>query len=343
MTFYSFWEFTFLLACCMQVVFATMSVAPSIRLSEEILAKAILAFYVSSKLVPAGITEEALEEWSAKMGAGLRKLGSKFRRLFWETPGNAKSPGLKQLKQRCIDAGISRDVVANDDSESSSRAASHEDLDNVAPAPSKASSSFDWSRLQQRLKQCMGDKLDLLAETKGLKKRPVATPIRGKDGLPDFVLESLSRQLPAVAPFATTAGEDDTVAVEEQAKPKKPKGKSSAKNKGGKRSKKHKEIAGPEVEEGLKLDEPPVDACPAALEQPGTSPPQGLDPAALLQQPDVKYNPNTFSKMRLAFIKQQKEKGMKHVEANQAWMSSNLRADLLSQLPEKELKRRRFV
>ena len=72
-------------------------------------------------------------------------------------------------------------------------------------------------------------------------------------------------------------------------------------------------------------------------------PPQGLDPAALLQQPDVKYNPNTFSKMRLAFIKQQKEKGMKHVEANQAWMSSNLRADLVSQLPEKELKRRRFV
>ena len=171
----------------MQVVFATMSVAPSIRLSEEILAKAILAFYVSSKLVPAGVTEEALEEWSAKMGAGLRKLGSKFRRLFWETPGNAKSPGLKQLKQRCIDAGISRDVVANDASESSSRAASHEDLDNVAPAPSKASSSFDWSRLQQRLKQCMGDKLDLLAESKGLKKRPVATPIRGKDGLPDFV------------------------------------------------------------------------------------------------------------------------------------------------------------
>ena len=180
--------------CCVQAVFATISVAPSIRLSEEILAKAILSFYVSSKLVPAGISEDALEEWSSKMGSGLRKLGSKFRRLFWETPGNAKSPGLKELKQRCINAGIGRDELAYENSESSSRAASHEDLDSVAPAPSKASSGFDWSRLHERLKERMGDKLDLLAESKGLKKRPVATPSRAKDGLPDFVLESLSKQ-----------------------------------------------------------------------------------------------------------------------------------------------------
>ena len=325
----------------MQVVFATMSVAPSIRLSEEILAKAILAFYVMCKLVPAGITEEALEEWSSKMGAALRKLGSKFRRLFWETPCNAKSSVLKQLKQRCIDAGIAREV-ANDAWESSSRAASHEDLDTVAPAPSKTSSSFDWSGLQQRLKERMGDKLDLLAEKKGLGKRPVATPTRAKDGLPDFVLESLSKQAPAVTPFATTAGEDETGAAEEQAKRKQPKGK-AAKNKGGKRSKKPKEIAGPEAEEGLKLDEPPADPCPDALEQPGASPSQDLDPAALLQQPDVKYNPKTFGKMRLAFIKQKKENGMNYSAANQAWMSSNVRAEMVSQLPEKELKRRRFV
>eukprot|EP00435_Cladocopium_sp_Y103_P051629 s2440_g16.t1 len=310
-----------------EAVFAIMSVAPSIRLSEETLAKAILLFYTTSKLVPVGITEEALEEW-----------------LFVETPGNAKSSVLKQLKQRCLDAGLGPAVEATDDSESSSRAASHEDLDSVAPAPSKASSGFDWSRLQKRLQERLGDKLELLAESRGLKQKPVATPARARDALPDFVLESLSKQVPAVAPFATTAGEDDA-AAEKEPKTNTKKAKSKAvKNKGGKKkSKKQQEIAGPEVEEALKLDEPaPCDqSSPAGPEQRGASPSQSLDPAALLQQPDVKYNPKTFSQMRLAFIKQQKETGMNHAQANQAWMSSNVRADLVSQLPEKEAKRRR--
>ena len=202
-----------------QAIFAVVSVAPDgIRLSEDILARAIVSFYISQKLVPAGISEEALEEWSEKMGFGLRKCTSKFRRLWFETPNNAKTQALKELKQRCFEAGLRPGSTDSADSEGPSREASHEDLSTLTHAHERP--SFDWSGLQKRLNDRLGSKLLKLSAGKqeGDKteaNRPVPTPVRAKDDrLPQFVLDSLAKQVEPVAPFATTAGEEDNAPSE---------------------------------------------------------------------------------------------------------------------------------
>lgn len=341
-----------------QAIFAVVSVAhDGIRLSEEILARAIVSFYTSQKLVPAGISQEALEDWSDKMGFALRKCTSKFRRLWFETPNNAKTQALKDLKQRCFQAGL-RPSSATDSADSqgsSSRSASHEDLSALAPAAEPP--SFDWSGLQKRLADRLGSKL--LKVSAGKKQedmteanRPVPTPARAKDDtLPQFVLESLAKQVEPVAPFATTAGEEDDGPPEPAKKEKRKPGKSAkAKSKTKKNKRRQKgEIAGPEVEEGLKLDQDPAGsshdvAADQPLEQHGeTAAPCHADLVAMLDDPNLKYDPKTFNSLRLAFMCEEKKKGARHAAANRAWMCSNVRAGLLSQLPEKELKRRRFM
>ena len=338
-----------------QAIFAVISVAPDgIRLSEDILARAIVSFYTSQKLVPAGISQEALEDWSEKMGFGLRKCTSKFRRLWFETPNNAKTQALKELKQRCFQAGLQPGSPTDSAvSEGSSRSASHEDLSTLAPADERP--SFDWSGLQKRLNDRLGSKLLKVSTGKNKTEanRPVPTPARAKDDqLPQFVLDSLAKQVEPVAPFATTAGEEDEC-PSKPAKTEKSKTGKSAKAKASKTKKNKKkqkgEIAGPEVEEGLKLDEDPAGAGHAvATDQPPKqhgkpAVPCHADLVAMLDDPNLKYDPKIFMSLRRAFICEEKKKGVKHAEANRAWMCSNVRSDLLSQLPEKELKRRRFM
>eukprot|EP00438_Fugacium_kawagutii_P008041 Skav217044 [mRNA] locus=scaffold7925:4000:4581:+ [translate_table: standard] len=165
--------------------------------------------------------------------------------------------------------------------------------------------------------------------------RPVATPCRAQKDpepsrlVPAFVMKALERETKPVAPFGTVTGEDDGQADQaRQKEPKQPK-KKSAKKTNKEKSKKKKEVAGPEVEEGLKLE-------------PGNVP---LQEGSFGQiSANQEYNPKKFAAKRLEFIKAHREKsGASHKDANVAWMQSDVRADLLSTLPEKELKRRRFL
>ena len=55
------------------------------------------------------------------------------------------------------------------------------------------------------------------------------------------------------------------------------------------------------------------------------------------------YTPGTFKDARVAFMQKKRAKGFTHLEACKAWMMSNRRANMLSDLSENELKRRRFA
>ena len=174
-----------------------MSVNSSeLRLSEEMLAKAILDFYTTCGLVPDGISFEALETWASKMAHGARKMTSKFRRLYSETPDNAKNVVLRDLKARCQAAGILAASAAT--SSDGSGPASHEDLEEIHQPQRPA-----WVEALQN-KVLERAKLKAKAAEEPQHTRPVATPSRSHH-VPKFVLETLSKQTPAVAPFVTRA------------------------------------------------------------------------------------------------------------------------------------------
>ena len=78
-------------------------------------------------------------------------------------------------------------------------------------------------------------------------------------------------------------------------------------------------VAGPDEEKGLALVEAP-------------------------ETEDKTYKPGSFNKSRLDYIaKLRQDEKISHAAAQQRWMMSDERADLLSELPAAELKRRRFV
>ena len=313
-----------------------MSVNSSeLRLSEEMLAKAILDFYTTCGLVPDGISVEALETWASKMAHGARKMTSKFRRLYSETPDNAKNVVLRDLKARCQAAGILAASAAT--SSDGSGPASHEDLEEIHQPQRPA-----WVEALQN-KVLERAKLKAKAAEEPQHTRPVATPSRSHH-VPKFVLETLSKQTPAVAPFVTTGTEDDdrvTQPVAEEKTKQKPASRKAAKTKkskgkGGK--KKTPEITGDEVEAALQLEEP------AAPQGPGLDINQkdGAAEAAKGQQ-DVCYSPRKFNQAKKAYIADEKKAGLKHQDALASWMRSDLRASFLETLPFSQLKRRRFV
>ena len=119
-----------------------------------------------------------------------------------------------------------------------------------------------------------------------------------------------SQHVPA---FATTGGEEDENLEAEKDQKEKTK------------NNKAKPVAGPDVELALKQVDPVV------------PPPEKGDGEKLTE-----YKPGGFSRARLDFIAQCKKSGSGFKEANQKWMLSSERAELLSSLPEKDLKRRRF-
>ena len=213
-----------------QVIFSIISCTPKIRLSEDILAKSILKFYTSNNLVPAGIGTSALEDWSEKMSLGAVKVTRKFRRLFLETPTNAKNNVLKELKLRCVNAGISPEESVSSADSQSSRAASHEDLEELAVTPPPA---FDWDALAKKVVQLKekGCSATTVKNTTA-QGRPVATPCRSDQQVPAFVLDMMRQKTVAVQPFPTTSGDDDEIAIEKE-KPSQAKG-ASAKGKASK-------------------------------------------------------------------------------------------------------------
>lgn len=58
----------------MQVIHAIMAVTPWVRLSEEVLATSVLAFYRKHTLIPPGVSEVALDPWAQKMSFGAHKI-----------------------------------------------------------------------------------------------------------------------------------------------------------------------------------------------------------------------------------------------------------------------------
>lgn len=335
-----------------------MSVTPWMRLSEDVIGQAIMEFYRRCKLVPVGIAEQAMMSWKEKMSYAARKLVQKFRRMFAETPTNAKGSQLKALKARCLEYGITPpersprrqssegDVVEPLQNEPL-QPATHEALEELAPVP-KANLDFQafGDLYRQRLAaRAEADKLKVpMCESgkqlEGQAQRPVATPARTtKHELPSFVVEAVSKEMPVVKPFATTGVEDDLKEegemeneVETCGKAKKktkggtaPKAKSKPKQKAKAKGKKgvKEELAGPEVEEALR-PKPSLQMAPTEASK-------------------TTYVAGQFSQIRLAFIAECKASGMSHADANSKWMLSNKRAELLMSLPEKDLKRRRFA
>lgn len=81
----TYWHFLRWICVCafcflQQAIFAVISVAPDgIRLSEDILARAIVSFYTSQKLVPAGISQEAQRigrrKWALACGSARQSSG----------------------------------------------------------------------------------------------------------------------------------------------------------------------------------------------------------------------------------------------------------------------------
>ena len=106
-----------------------MSVTPTGRMSEEVLAAAIQKHYVNMGL-PHGVAIEALEGFSCRMACGLRKVVTKFRAIYNETPNSAKSKNIQQLKQRLQAVRAQTESVAKQPSQ--------EDLQQLTPPP-------DWA------------------------------------------------------------------------------------------------------------------------------------------------------------------------------------------------------
>jgi hypothetical protein len=118
------------------------------------------------------------------------------------------------------------------------------------------------------------------------------------------------------------------------------------KNKKGKKNQKKGKgkvvIAGPEEEEGLALlpQQAPSDLADAGHE----AAPAAAGAAAPAADHAVGYVAGDFSRKRLEFIKNfREESNVNFKKANEAWMRSDERADLLKTVPLSELKKRRFA
>ena len=351
----------------MQVIHAIMAVTPWVRLSEEVLATSVLAFYRKHTLIPPGVSEVALDPWAQKMSFGAHKIVRRFRKLFYESPEKSRSEELQKLKDRCLASGVQIPDDFQDDlqSRSSSRTLSSEDLGELPSA--SAGPAVDWALVLQRLKEKPLQKKNVaVEEDNNLKvaqnaqmdkswvvpQRPLPTPVRAPH-VPDFVLQGIA-QKQAPVPFATTGGNEDDGAPEADddgiaatAKKKAKKTTQSTQRNTKKQKKKVNEAAlMAEVENGLK---PPL---PAAEVENGLKPP--LPAAECLPLPSTAggqgdagcqntYVAGDFSQKRKAFIFDLRQSGVAYKDANNAWMMSNIRASLLENMSPAEMKKRRFA
>ena len=244
------------------------------------------------------------------------KLVRHFRVLYGSAPGKGKNKVLTQLKQRLQENQVPSSLSERSERQPK-RKASETDLDEVSEVSSGG--GINWALLAAKLKG--PSKTEPVVEPP---KRPVATPARAAQPLPGFVLENLKGQTKAkqVKPFATTGddGAEAEIALDEPAV--------EAPSKKGKQTKQEKEKS---RKEELRVE--------AALAGPSTAM-VPAEPAATAKA----YSPKDFNKMRVDFIaKARKEDGLTYKDANAKWMLSSLRAEYLATLPEKELKRRRFL
>ena len=318
-----------------------MSVTPSGRMSEEILAAAIRKHYVNMGL-PHGVAIEALEGFSCRMASGLRKIVTKFRAIYHESPTTAKNKTVQQLKQRLQASQVPTEAVQ--------RQAREEDLQQVASPP-------DWAavmaakllELKKRKETDKDEPVDAaepssaktLLQAAGpspveVRKAALPTPARSHV-LPKFVVEALQETVPVPPVDMWAKRETEQEDKEEKDKKQSQKGKkknAQEKRRSAKKGKgKKQEIADAEVERGLGGEAPPQQqsACLTA----GASASMGVSGV---------YEPKVFMQKKKEFIQARRASlKISHREAELQWMHSDDRAQYLESLGVKELKRRRFM
>ena len=344
-----------------------LSVTPHDRLSDVVLTRAIVKHYEVSKLIPLGIALSAVEQVAGKMAFGLRKLVSRFRRRWKESPDAAKLKGLNSLKKRLkemnIDVSGSSPEPASGHADSMDDAADRvEELGNALAAPDEglddpkpAKKGFDWMAMAAKMQAHKAsvqkeapaplDDAQPPVKVAAVKAAPVATPCRNQ--LPPFVLAAME-EVQAPAPFPVTSADD----AEPTGNPADQKPAKSAKKKTGKGKKNQKKkgkgkpvVAGPKEEEALALlpQQTPSGRAEGAAHEAGheAAPPAG---AAVAPADHAAYVPGDFNKKRYGYIKKMREEHqMKFSEANAAWMHSDERAELLQNVPPSEMKKRKFI
>ena len=312
--------------CFGQAVFAVMSVTPQIKLSEEVLATAVIRHYEQMGL-PVGVSIQALNAFAARVACGLKKVVAKFRCVYRETPSAAKSKGIYSLKQRLQNEKQTAPAEETHVKE--------EDLQLLAAPPDRA------KILAEKVKKMKEQKAAALASSAvepvkadGPQERPVPTPARS-NVLPKFVLETLQKEKAAepVAPFSVweKGAKEDVHAGDSREDGGQKKKKTNQKKNGKKSQKKAKKavVADDEVENGLGGEVTMVAGSPKDV-----------------VREDVcgKYEPKIFLQKKREFIQAQRTaKCIGYREAEQLWMQSDERASYLQTLPLKELKRRRFM
>ena len=334
-------------------------------MSEEVLAAAILAFYkqIHGPTLPLGIAEEVLIKWAGKMAFGLREMASRFKRLLWESPIKAKSKKIQEMKKLYWDmhAKYGKHVA-----EGPKTLPAHDSVEVVE------STGFDWVALEKRLEMAMAKKKEetqtktLQASTKSkLGKRRQSFESTSslaseelREGnpylLPQYVGLLIDVRLsfifslynligievvtslkgagcpPPVSVDPTETKEDEgfELSDEEEEKKKKKKGGTNKQKRKPKTKKTEKRQAAaqeaPAGGEGKK--EKPLVEAPRVVEPKGP----------------VVYEAKTFQTAMREFVKDKREAGMKYKEACEAWMRSDVRADMLSTLSISEMKKRRF-
>ena len=179
--------------CLLEVIYAIMITTPWIRLSGDVISKAIKQFYKDR--LPLGVTMVALSDFCDRMPAASKKLAERFRKVFRETPSGAKLASIAELKKRLVAAGVD---PSHGGAEEPAQATS-EDLQQVVPAD-----GFDWDKLRLALVNLAKNKQEAQEPPKA---RPVATPVR--NALRDYVLKALNEETDPVKPFKTTDEETD--------------------------------------------------------------------------------------------------------------------------------------
>lgn len=327
-----------------QAIFAVLSVTPTERLSEQVLADGILTYFQMQQKIPAGIAVSAVEALAAKLALGLRKVTGKFKRLHGQSP-SSKTLALTRLKKRLSEHGLSPGDEA-DASPVDVQAVEIVAAASVSPSPPVTQpvpsvKQVDWKAMAAKFQQFKAAK-----PAAQQSQRPVPTPARSSHMLPEHVLETLKQSTCPVEPFSTTSdavddggkvpGEDDDSELAKKKKTK-PVKKTAAKTK-AKKAQKKKEIAGPQEEEGLSLAAPPQQAAVFAAAPPAA---QGQQAG---EEPAGAYVAGKFSDIRKQYIKNcRAAKGVSHKEANREWMHSDERSSYLATLSMGELKKRRFV
>lgn len=352
-----------------------MEVTPWVRLSEEVLKDAILEFYSTENLIPVGVSEEAMQPWGEKMAFATHKLVRRFRKLFDESPDSSRTEVLHDMKQLCLARKIPKRPAGFDEESSPDRpVASQEDLEQLPKVDwsmvlAKLRPKVDWSMVLGKLKDRQTAKtiaeplplddevsedepepplLQNCSQPAGLVrpacKRPVPTPARSDQWqLPKFVLDGLAEKK-APPPFATTGGAedqvDDQVAQDEAAAESEILAQDAGAKKPRKSRKKKKQPAALTGEDEAALEpQHQGDAGPegVAVQEKRTA------AAVLLEGAEETYQPKMFSEKRKQFIAAERAAGLSFKDANNKWMSSNERANLLANMPMAELKKRRFV